>query len=90
MGSADQRRDTWGRPREALAMFLRGATVRTAGLTALLVGTVLSLVNQGAVIADGHSDGGTWVRIAINYLVPFCVASVGFISARRARSGDER
>ena len=70
-------------------MFVRGATARTAGFTALVVGTVLSLVNQGAVIADGHSDGGTWVRVAVNYAVPFCVASVGFISARRVRTGDD-
>jgi hypothetical protein len=70
-------------------MFVRGGTVRTAGPTALIVGTLLSLVNQGAVIAGGHSDAGTWVRVVVNYVVPFCVASVGFLSARRARSvGD--
>lgn len=66
-------------------MFLRGATVRTAGPTALFVGTVLSLVNQGAVIAGRHTDGGTWVRIAVNFAVPFLVASVGFLSARRVK-----
>lgn len=71
-------------------MFVRGATVRTAGPTALIVGTVLSLVNQGAVIAYGESDGGTWVRVVVNYVVPFCVASVGFLSARRAPSARPR
>lgn len=71
-------------------MFARGATVRTAGPTALLVGTVLSLVNQGAVIFGGHADGGTWVRVVVNYLVPFCVASVGYLAARRSmRSGGD-
>lgn len=70
-------------------MFVRGATVRTAGPTALLVGAVLSLVNQGALIAAGHSDGGTWVRVAVNFLVPFCVASVGFLSARRVEPGSD-
>jgi hypothetical protein len=25
----------------------------------------------------------TWVRIAVNYLVPFLVASFGFLAARR-------
>lgn len=66
-----------------MALFLRGATARTAGPTALTVGTILSVVNQGAVIADGHADGGTWVRVAVNYAVPFLVASLGFLSARR-------
>lgn len=71
-------------------MFARGATVRTAGPTALLVGTVLSLVNQGALIAAGRDDGGTWVRVAVNFVVPFCVASVGFLSARRIEPGSEQ
>lgn len=81
---------TWTRPREAVALFLSGATVRTAGSTALIVGIILSLVNQGAVVAGGDGDGGTWVRIVVNFLVPFCVASVGFLSARRVRSGGPR
>ncbi|MBS4728240.1 nitrate/nitrite transporter NrtS [Mycobacterium sp. SM1] len=74
---------TWSRPRQAMALFARGRTVRTATPTAALVGTVLSLVNQGAIIAGGHADGGTWLRVAVNYLVPFCVASVGYLSAHR-------
>ncbi len=70
-------------------MFASGHTVRTAGPTAAVVGTVLSLVNQGAVISGGQADGGTWVRVAVNYLVPFCVASVGFLAARRAPGSEE-
>lgn len=75
----------WTRPIEAVGLFLRGHTVRTACPTALVVGTVLSAVNQGAVLVDGQATVGTWLRIAINYLVPFVVASVGYLSARRAR-----
>lgn len=70
-------------------MVVRGATVRTAGPTALIVGTVLSLVNQGAVVAAGHADVGTWVRMAVNFVVPFCVASVGLLSARRVVPGKD-
>lgn len=70
-------------------MFLRGATVRTAGPTALLVGTILSVVNQGAVITHGDGDGGTWIRVAVNFVVPFCVASIGYLTARRVRPGSD-
>lgn len=70
-------------------MFLRGSTVRTAGPTALFVGMVLSLVNQGAVITHGDGDAGTWIRVAVNFLVPFCVASVGYLSARRVPPGGD-
>jgi hypothetical protein len=51
---------------------------------ALLVGTILSLVNQGSVIIGGHISVVTWVRIGVNYLVPFAVSSSGFFASQRA------
>ncbi|WP_306357913.1 MULTISPECIES: nitrate/nitrite transporter NrtS [unclassified Nocardia] len=78
----------WYSPRQAVTLCLRGATVRTALPTAVIVGTVLSLVNQGSVIADGLATTGTWIRVAVNYLVPFLVASIGWLSARRTRAED--
>lgn len=71
---ADERWDTVG---QAIGLFLRGHTRRTAAPTALIVGTVLCAVNQGATLAEGAATIGTWVRMVINYLVPFLVASVG-------------
>ncbi|TDO30427.1 methyltransferase family protein [Kribbella sp. VKM Ac-2527] len=47
---------------------------------------MLSLVNQGSVIASGATTPGTWVRVAVNYLVPFLVASIGYLSGRRVRA----
>lgn len=79
---------SWHRRRDALKLFLRGVTVRAAWPTAVVVGTVLSLANQGDVIAGGDADLQTWLRVAFNYLVPFVVASIGFLAAYRA--GDER
>lgn len=73
---ADERWDTVG---QAIGLFLRGHTLRTAAPTALIVGTVLCAVNQGATLAEGAA----WVRMVINYLVPFLVASVGYLGARR-------
>src|SRR5215475_8706356 len=75
----------WSRPGEAVGLFLHGATARTAGPTAALVGTVLSAVNQASVIVTGHATGGTWLRVAVSYTVPYVVASAGFLSARRER-----
>jgi NAD kinase len=76
---------TWNRPSEAVVLFLRGHTVRTATPVAAVVGTLLSAVNQGAVVVGGDATVGTWLRIAFNYVVPFVVASIGYLSARRAR-----
>lgn len=55
-----------------------GATARTAAPTAVVVGTILSLVNQGSVVLDSDATPLTWLQVAINYLV----ASIGGLSAR--------
>jgi hypothetical protein len=77
------RQPTWSRPTEAAAMFLRGRTVRTASPIALVVGTLISAVNQSNVIVQGDASAGTWLRIAFNYAVPFVVSSLGYLSAHR-------
>ena len=67
-------------------MFLRGATIRSAALIAVVVGTWLTLMNQGTPIFQGHPP---WLEITLNYLTPFVVSSLGFLAARR-RSNVER
>lgn len=76
----------WTHRAEAVRLVLRGRTVRTAGPIALVVGTVVSVVNQGDVILTGHADALTWLRLLVNYLVPFVVASSAYLSACRRRA----
>ena len=71
---------TWESYREAFGLFVRGVTLANAARIALVVGTWLSLMNQGRAIVDGHAP---WVKVALNYLTPFVVASLGYLSARR-------
>ena len=73
---------TWTTVGEAAAMFLRGATLPTALPLALAIGTWLTAVNQWQEILAGRVE---WVAIALNYLTPFTVASLGFLGARRAK-----
>jgi hypothetical protein len=47
------------------------------------VGTVLTLVNQGAVLAAGDISAATWTRVAVNYLVPFLVSSIAYLAPFR-------
>jgi hypothetical protein len=77
---------TWVSYADAARMFLRGVTLSSASRIAVVVGTWLSAVNQGHLITSGHPP---WVKIALNYLTPFTVASLGFLAARR-RSSVER
>lgn len=69
--------------RQALGLFARGVTVRVAGGVALVVGTILSVVNQGAVIFGGDASWLTWIRVGVNYLTPYVVASIGFLASCR-------
>ena len=78
------REATWSRPAQAVTMFLRGGTVRAATPITLVVGTLLSAINQGDVIVGGHPHADTWLRVAANYVVPFLVSSYGYLSARKA------
>ena len=77
---------TWVSYREAWRMFLRGATVASASRIAVVVGTWLSLMNQGHPIAEGHPP---WVKLVLNFLTPFTVASLGFLAARRRRNVEQ-
>ena|SRR5437764_3667447 len=73
----------WDHYSQAIRMFLGGATVPTASRIALVVGTWLSLMNQGDLIARGAVP---WTKILLNYATPFVVASLGFLAARRRRN----
>ena len=74
---------TWVTPREAFALAFRRATLRRTLRIALLVGTILSVVNQGSVIAGGDASLATSLRVGANFFVPFCVSSAGFLSATK-------
>lgn len=76
-------RVSWGTPREGAALWLSPSTLRSTIRIALIVGTLLSLINQGHVIAAGDASTLTWIRVAANYLIPWGVSSIGFLSASR-------
>ena len=50
---------------------------------AIVVGIILTLINQGSVILDGHATAATWVRCVLNFVVPFLVSNAGLLAGRR-------
>ncbi len=78
-----RRSGTGGRVREAFAFCLLRRNLRRTVRIALVVGVVLTLINQGGVIASGHASILTWVRCALNFVVPFLVSNAGLLSGRR-------
>ena len=56
----------------------------------MVVGTVMCAINQGATLIACQATPGTWVRMVFNYIVPFLVASIGYLAARRTSRQDRR
>ncbi|HZU90504.1 MAG TPA: nitrate/nitrite transporter NrtS [Stellaceae bacterium] len=53
---------------------------RRSLLTALVVGTILNLINQGdALVTGGHV---VVPKLLLTYCVPFCVSTFGAVSLR--------
>ena len=68
-----------GHPSLAAIVFERGI-VRRSLILAAIVGTILNVINQGdALFAGTHLVA--W-KIALTYVVPYCVATYGAVTAR--------
>lgn len=53
---------------------------RRSFFVALIVGTILNLINQGdALVGNGQLD---FVKIILTFIVPYCVATYGAVSYR--------
>lgn len=65
----------------ALRATFSGSHLRRALLVALVVGTVLNLINQPDVLLNGAAPH--WGKLLLTYCVPFFVASYGAFAALR-------
>ena len=68
-----------------------GGVPQRALVVALVVGTILNLINQGdALLAGGPID---LPKLLLNYIVPYCVSTYGAVSYRlhlaRGQTGGE-
>ena len=54
-----------------------------SGCVALVVGTILNLINQGDAILEATSLN--WIKIILTYFVPYAVSTYGAVSYRLSR-----
>lgn len=55
---------------------------RRSFYAALVIGTLLNLINQGdALLGEGEIN---WLKLGLTYCVPYCVATYGAVTARAA------
>lgn len=58
-------------------------------LIALVVGTLLTAINQGDVLLARHWTAALVWKIPLTYTVPFIVVTLGALGAGRARAGSD-
>ena len=75
-----------GRVRDALGICLRPEHLRRTLTIAVVVGTILTAINQADVIARGDATSTTLAKAALNYLVPFIVSNLGLLAGKRGDS----
>jgi hypothetical protein len=59
---------------------LTGGVPRRSSYVALVVGTILNLINQGDALYSGGALN--WLKIVLTYLVPYAVSTYGAVSYR--------
>jgi hypothetical protein len=73
---------------EAISYCRQPAHLRRTLRIALVVGCVLTAINQLDVLLSGHAGTATFVKCGLNFVVPFVVSNLGLLSGRQPRGGE--
>lgn len=67
-----------------LTLALRPDVVKGALKTALLVGSVLIVINHGDALMAGDLNPGRLVKMLLTFLVPYCVSTYASVTALKS------
>ena len=76
---------TW---RHAIHLFGKRNLQKRSLIVCLIVGSILNGINQGSEFIKGEEV--SMLRILLTYLVPYCVATYGALSALMAEKTGEQ
>jgi hypothetical protein len=74
-----------------LAIAAEKGTIATSAKVALVVGSILGLINHGdRIFLSWDMRAVDWIKLALTYCVPYCVATYGAVkyALRHTRSND--
>ena len=60
--------------------------IKTAVKVALVVGTLLALINHGSSLLVAEVSATQWLQIGLTYLVPYCVSTYSSVTTLRNQS----
>ncbi len=81
---------TWTCASEAFDVCLFPPNRRRIAAIAFVVGSLLVAINQGGTLASGHEDWVVWIRVALDYLIPACVSTLGVLAGSRRNGAASR
>ena len=61
----------------------RPENLRATTRIAIVVGVVLTGINEGDAFAAGHFNSVLAAKVPLNFVVPFVVSNLGLLAARR-------
>lgn len=71
-----------------LSIVLHRPHLRKTTTIALIVGLILTAINQGDSILAGEANAATWIKTVFNFLVPFTVSNLGLLAGHSDHEGD--
>jgi len=76
-------------PLEYIKVCLERKHLKRTGLITVVVGTWLTLFNQGNLLIVGEVDMWMFGKIFLNYLTPFMVSNAGLLSRESNEAHDD-
>ena len=66
-------------PRCLRCALTHGPLMRRSLIVAIIVGSILTAINQGNVLLSGEFPPSLYWKVPLTYAVPYCVATTGAI-----------
>lgn len=60
-----------------LKYFIKSDWAFSAIKVALIIGSILCVINHGKAMYDGSMTPDRWLSVILSYLVPYCVYIIG-------------
>jgi len=70
-----------------LAIAFEASVRKRAIKVAMLVGSILAVINHGDALLSGDASATVWIKIVLTFVVPYCVATFASVQAIRQRAG---
>ena len=71
-----------------LAIAMEASVRKRAFNVALIVGSILAVINHGDVVLSGQATTTVWIKIVLTFLVPYCVATFASVQALRQQRAN--